>query len=342
MVSKYLAIWVALPYQRDALFDPASSLNRDSCLAPFRVLREKLAERGWECHTQDVYLKGELVPEAVLSLDIPPVPVNKLLGAWAGKVRKYVLLQECEVVLPRNWDKKLHAQFDAVFAWSPALVDGRRYFRVNFANTFPANARVAEQPREKFCAMIAAHKRKSHPLELYSEREKTVRWFEANHPGEFDLYGVGWDRHTFSGPLFIRALNRLGSLTRLLAPHFSSYRGAVVEKRPVLEKYKFAICYENARDIPGYITEKVFDCFFAGCVPVYWGAPDIAENVPPECFIDRRDFKTHEELYAFMKGMSAADYAVKRQAISDYLSSEKSYPFTDKCFVETLAGRILA
>jgi hypothetical protein len=42
----------------------------------------------------------------------------------------------------------------------------------------------------------------------------------------------------------------------------------VDSKKNTLEKYKFSICYENARDIPGYITEKIFDCFFAGCVPI--------------------------------------------------------------------------
>ena len=48
----------------------------------------------------------------------------------------------------------------------------------------------------------------------------------------------------------------------------------------------FAICYENARDIPGYITEKIFDCFFAGCVPIYWGgAPNVTDHIPANTFI---------------------------------------------------------
>ena len=36
-----------------------------------------------------------------------------------------------------------------------------------------------------------------------------------------------------------------------------------------------------AREIPGYITEKIFDCFLARSVPVYWGPGNIADHVPP-------------------------------------------------------------
>ena len=189
--------------------------------------------------------------------------------------------------------------------------------------------------------MIAAHKSASHPLELYTERERAIRWFEENHPGEFDLFGIGWDRFTFTGPKPLRALNRINLFTRLFAPRFPSYKGPVDFKRPVLEKYKFAIAYENAREVPGYITEKIFDCMFAGCVPVYRGAPDIAKYVPRACFIDRREFKTHDELYAFMKAITPADYAAKIGAIAGYLASDKPYQFSDKCFAETV-GKVIA
>ncbi|KAB7887432.1 hypothetical protein GBG19_10625 [Poseidonibacter ostreae] len=68
------------------------------------------------------------------------------------------------------------------------------------------------------------------------------------------------------------------------------------------------MCYENARDIPGYITEKIFDSFFAGCVPVYLGADNITEHIPKECFIDKREFDTYEKLYKYLKNMSDEEY----------------------------------
>lgn len=83
---------------------------------------------------------------------------------------------------------------------------------------------------------------------------------------------------------------------------FENAMGTVESKAITLAKYKFCICYENMRDVKGYITEKIFDCFMAGCVPIYWGASNITDYIPADCFIDRRTFTSMEELYVFMKG----------------------------------------
>lgn len=41
-------------------------------------------------------------------------------------------------------------------------------------------------------------------------------------------------------------------------------------KQKWLEGYKFNICFENS-SYPGYLTEKLFDAYNAGCIPIYWG-----------------------------------------------------------------------
>lgn len=338
---KRLAVWVDAPYQKGALFDPASPLNRDNCLSSYRLLREKLRERGWECRTQDEYKDAGTVPDAVLFTDMPRTSPDKMLGDWSGRARKLAVLLECAVIKPENWAPGAHDGFDAVFTWDESYVDGRKYFKANFSNPFPALIPSGLTGRTGFCVMITANKKSSHPLELYSEREKSARWFEGNHPGEFDLYGMGWDRRVFTGPLPVRALNRFPALGRLLAPKRPSYRGVIAEKKPVIEKYRFSICYENAREIPGYITEKIFDCLFAGCVPIYWGAPDIEKFVPKECFIDRRDYKTHEELYSFLKGLTDADFLAYQEAAKKYILSPAAYQFSDRHFAETV-GEVVA
>jgi hypothetical protein len=35
-------------------------------------------------------------------------------------------------------------------------------------------------------------------LELYSKRVEAIKWFEKNHPEDFDFYGIGWDRYVSS------------------------------------------------------------------------------------------------------------------------------------------------
>lgn len=46
-----------------------------------------------------------------------------------------------------------------------------------------------------------------------------------------------------------------------------------------LNDYMFNICPENV-DSSGYVTEKIFECFAAGVVPIYWGSDGTPE---PEC-----------------------------------------------------------
>ena len=49
------------------------------------------------------------------------------------------------------------------------------------------------------------------------------------------------------------------------------------DKIAFLKSYKFNICPENA-DTPGYITEKIFDSFIAGCIPIYWSEKNLDDN----------------------------------------------------------------
>jgi hypothetical protein len=123
--------------------------------------------------------------------------------------------------------------------------------------------------------------------------------------------------------------------------YFSSYRGKVTSKLETMQKYRFSICYENVRDLPGYITEKIWDSFFAGCVPVYWGSSNITNYIPEDCFIDRRKFANHEELYKFMVSMTEAEYTAYQARIATFLSSEKARPFSAEAFAETIVNTIV-
>lgn len=49
--------------------------------------------------------------------------------------------------------------------------------------------------------------------------------------------------------------------------------------------YKFVIAGENTRK-EGYVSEKIVSAMLAGCIPIYWGAPDIRRHFNPASFID--------------------------------------------------------
>lgn len=61
--------------------------------------------------------------------------------------------------------------------------------------------------------------------------------------------------------------------------------GPVDDKIEFHSKHKFVICFENSCH-PGYTTEKIFDAFAAGCIPIYWGDPEITRVFNPDSFIN--------------------------------------------------------
>ena len=314
------------------LDDPVA--NRDNCLYSFALLKKGLAENGFDLATSDMHPPES--SEVVIYNEMP-----KTLPNLSQKAKSYLLLFESELIRPDNWVEENHKAFKRVFTWHDDLIGKAHYSKINFSHLIPDNIPMDLSQKEKLCTLIAGNKKVSHPFELYSKRIEAIRWFENNHPEEFDLYGVGWDRYRFTGPKLFRALNRIEFLTRWFAVSYPSYLGKVDSKSDTLRKYKFAICYENARDIPGYITEKIFDCFFSGCIPVYWGANNITDYVPKQCFIDKRDFPSYEALYAHIKTMSDEEYLSRLNSIQEFLHSPQAKQFSSKYVINNVLCTIL-
>ncbi|OMH27018.1 glycosyltransferase family 10 domain-containing protein [Motiliproteus sp. MSK22-1] len=336
---KQVAIWVTKHHSDDRIFDIKSPYNRDDCLKKYRSLKEKLLNFGFEIHTQDFYKKNEKVADAILFLDVPRFKASYYSKAIKSPDSKlYVILSECEVISPRNWDKKRLDQFDGVFTWAKKIVDNEKYIHIGFVSD-PIK-KLAKVNKDKFCALIAGNKSSTHPFELYSEREKAIRWFEENRPKEFDLYGVGWDEFFFKGPFLGRVLNRIKFIKRIFSDHFPSYRGEVKNKFEVLKQYKFSICFENAKQIDDYITEKIFDSFHSYCVPVYSGAPNIEHYVPSNCYISINDFSGYKDLYLYLNNMTDSEYSNYLENISIFLKSEDYYLFTSEYFSTQIAKKI--
>lgn len=149
---------------------------------------------------------------------------------------------------------------------------------------------------------------------IYAFRRKIIRFL--SYRNDFDLYGKGWGDDTSE------------YVTKV-------YKGLVENKEEKLREYKFVLCLENAV-FPGYITEKIFDAFFAGCVPVYIGAPDIAEYIPKDTFINVNDFDTLAHLELFLDSVDEQAYNVYLKNIQDFLSSERYQKWSHVTFSKTV------
>jgi hypothetical protein len=78
----------------------------------------------------------------------------------------------------------------------------------------------------------------------------------------------------------------------------------------------------------------------AGCVPVYWGAPNITDYVDIDAFIDRRNFKTNEELAKYLSGINEQEYQQYQNAIQRYLTSERFEKFLPSNFADTIINAL--
>jgi hypothetical protein len=165
--------------------------------------------------------------------------------------------------------------------------------------------------------------------EIYADRIKAIRHFSGH--SDFSLYGMGWNRpiQGFSYDYHKAALK----------VYKGSIPSDVQSKRKVMNGFKFALCFENCV-FPGYVTEKIFDCFLAGSIPVYFGAPDITDFIPRETFVDFRRFTNYLELDRFLRAMSVREGQTYIEAARDFLGTSEFNKFTVDYFVNEILNII--
>ncbi len=162
--------------------------------------------------------------------------------------------------------------------------------------------------------------------DLYRERLRLAAYFGKR--ADFDLFGQGWQRRH---PAVPQALH-----TRVLR----AYRGPVAEKLQTLSSFRISLCLENSV-FEGYISEKIFDCFFTGTIPIYLGAPDIAGVIPSETFIDLRAFSTYSELEQMLDAMDPISTRRYVDAAQDFLRSGAYTPFSADCFAQQIVEQLV-
>jgi hypothetical protein len=335
---KKIAIVVAQPLLKNNIFTTLPPLDFDNYLYHQRLLKEKLLENGYDLATYDINQIED--SEIVFYYDsIEPLPKK------TSQQRNFLFLWESSVISPKTYDLDKHKYFDKIFTWNDELVDGDRYIKICFSHEIISKINLDLSSKDKLCTLVAGNKDVVHPFELYTKRIEAIRWFEAHHPEDFDLYGRGWDdylpRSWFAKKIYYRAPFGKKIMSFLFKKPYLSYKGELDAKIPVIAKYKFAICYENARDIPGYITEKIFHCFFAGCVPIYWGPDDITDYIPANCFIDKRKFTTYGELYDYISTMADEDYLTYLRNIELFLNSPEVKQFSARNFTEVVINEVV-
>lgn len=338
---KKIALVVDDFYQKNKIFDINDKIvNRDNCQIHYIKLKEYLSLYNINISTVDI--NDIEVSDIVIFINMPSQDNEYYKKSKKLRKKIYVIINELDLIHTnnkhRNW-----IQADKVFTYQDDFVDNKAIFKLNYSFIFP---KQIEQKvtfnNKKLAVLIAGNKNIKDIKELYSKRREIIRWFEKNRPNDFDLFGTNWDKYTFRSDCLIgKALNKVSILRTVFHKPYLSYRGKVENKIETMQNYKFCICYENAKDINGWITEKIFDCFFAGIVPIYLGAPNIEKYIPKDCFINMNNFKTYEDFYGYLNNMDKNIYEKYLKEINKFLLTiDEKYEFSVEYYIKTIFNQI--
>ncbi|HWP49030.1 MAG TPA: glycosyltransferase family 10 [Candidatus Limnocylindrales bacterium] len=344
-------------FQQDTLFDiNKCRLDGDNILAPYVYLRNWFEDRGIEVHTADHLLQRQGLGAKNVYISFGIQDHYRTLARWPDVILSAFFAFEGPIVEPTLYLGLTKAQkyFKRIFSFSdaeslkPFLRGPLQCFKFHIPQSFESvHEEIWGQEDRKFLVMITANKLpRLYYQELYTERRRAVEYFSRT--GEIDLYGVGWD-----GPAHRVGKTRVPYTFRRLHKRFlyywqrfspdplleacrRVYRGPAISKRETLGQYTFALCFDN-QILNGWLTEKIFDCFFAGTIPIYLGAPDIETYIPKECFIDLRQFSGYGELRSYLKSLTKKDIRRYKESAREYLRSPQYRPFTKIAFTELIA-----
>ena len=344
-------------FERDMLFEQPERMKTEAeeIMAPFIHLRERFAERGIRVHTADRLERRECGGRLNILMSFGLMQRYKRLAERSDVVLSAFFAFESPVVEPSMYEglPEICRHFKRVFSFSDSdslqPVTKHSLKLEPFCLPYPFDEirdDVWQRGDRRFIVMINHNKLPAlYWQELYTQRPAAVEFFARYD--EIDLYGQGWDAPPFQmgttwKPATLQRAERLLQQqwqrlrpNRQLQAARRVYRGAVKSKIQTLGDYTFCLCFENVA-LSGWITEKIFDCFVAGTVPVYWGASDIEQHVPTDSFIDMRRFRDYSELRTFLKSLRPADIQAYKEAGRDFMSSARFIPFKKQTFADLL------
>ena len=339
--------------------------NRKDSLLPWEYLYNYCLSRGIELKTADQIPSEKSKKKTYLYYSFGQLEgFRKLVGRNDIVFGSFYLFEPPIKLLPRNIDiyhnlEFLKSHFQRIYTTSPISCINEIYkMKYGFDTllfSYPQSySNIIECywgiDKRKFLVMVNSY-RYSRLInnEFYSERIKALKFFFKKK--NIDLYGDDWDK--LSQNIIISLLNAIlwgikwQSLIRVKDFMNSlSFRKELKStkyssnKYETLSQYKFALCYESM-GIKGFISEKIFECFFVGTIPVFLGAPDIHRYIPENTFIDRRNFKNYDELYLFLINLKEDEREEYRANIKNFLTSDYFKVFSKENFAAVFYENLL-
>ena len=266
---------------------------------------------------------------------------------------------ESIAVIPAIYKKNYYNKFDLVFSWYDKIIDNKKIFPITFSQDLSPKKFKSFNQRPFLICNITSNKFSNHEDELYSERIRVFEFFK-DKPDIFSLYGYGWDKSfkfpkiynyfkflsqnkilRILGKIFILILLKLKQ-EKLIFQSYNFYKGVINSKQEAMDKHKFCLCFENVKDIDFFITEKIFDCFIYGIVPIYFGSNNIHDKIPSNTFVDYRKFNNVNEMFKFISKIDEKAFEKYQENILNFLASNNSKEFESKHVAEMVLKKIIS
>lgn len=106
-----------------------------------------------------------------------------------------------------------------------------------------------------------------------------------------------------------------------------------------MSNYKFVLAIENTKT-ESYVTEKLFYALDSGAVPIYFGAPNVWDFVPPHSIIDGSKFSSIEKLASYVKALANDPVAYAEYHAWRRCGVVGNYGRTRAASLDTLACRL--
>jgi hypothetical protein len=270
---------------------------------------------------------GRLAPlgsnsEAIVFFDFDDDPAQKM-APYLGKYPAGLIRQEPQIVRPQNYraDYLSHMNFVIDVGRPPSS----SILRVNWPQDWNLGilekSKSNSQPRTEKAVLINRNLMSFVAGEMYSLRRLIVQ-----SSSEIDVWGAGWEM-----PFANRAIRvieelliplrhgvpvNLGSIKGWFKSPLS-LKGPSEDKLATLSKYKYSLVIENSLD---YMSEKLFDCFFAGTLPIYVGPNPREFGIPEFAAIHSKpNIESVMESINLARGVNLDEW---RSSLLAWLSSE--------------------
>ena len=215
------------------------------------------------------------------------IAVDKINGALLNSLGKHVfkvlVRQEPKIVLMETYTKAQTKKFNHII--DVGKIKDSKNSVINWPQDLPKEFSDEDNRLEKIVVI------NSNLLSLAKGENYSLRRQVALEIDDLDLYGYQWNNGFRSKVLvMIKELRKYAFKIdeirfyglKYYFRFFNNYLGEVRDKGEILAKYKYSIVIENSSD---FLSEKLFDAIFSGCIPIYVGPNLDNYEIPNSLYI---------------------------------------------------------